>query len=529
MNNKLKDQYNEIFRYLGEKFGLPKLTFEHYQRLNKDDVRKYKMDKYIHENLPIEKSEDEELKSKVNGLNDNLRKEDKITDSASFFNLGEKMYPTKDNNTKKESSKNEVKKENKSSKKNVFKAIMKNIPKGALLTSAISIASFIGTRMLGTYAGWPMATMIGTANLTLLIPHAVILTYVGARFIKNRIKDGSFKRLIQKLKNNFNKNEKNNNNSKTNIKEKTAPIPESFIKGNDDVIDEYSDVPDFENKPLEENSNIPDFENKEKTSEEPQIPVFEKPVRNNTDDYDENVDYDDEVFDTEVTDSINNDDTNEPVNEETRKMEPIETTFVDKEEPETTEEFDEKENPVENNESEVVNETSEQSLNNDTKPVENIPTRAPKHAKKNTDENEKELLEQKMQLLEWKLEQLNVKSKLPETEEQTLYVENMKNQIKNELKQCREKHKKYEERNLGTQLRSKKANLVKKLNNIEKNENNKELISNIEIAIEQINNYLKLEELEKQGLITKEQLEAKASNAFMVSDFVLEESKKGRK
>ena len=114
-----------------------------------------------------------------------------------------------------------------------------------------------------------------------------------------------------------------------------------------------------------------------------------------------------------------------------------------------------------------------------------------------------ELLEQKMQLLEWKLEQLNTKSKLPETEEQTLYVENMKNQIKNELKQCREKHKKYEI--------------------------NKELISNIEIAIEQINNYLKLEELEKQGLITKEQLEAKASNAFMVSDFVLEESKKGRK
>ena len=55
---KLKDQYNEIFNYVGEKFGLSKLTYETYLGLNKDDVRKKRFDNFIANNLPIDKAMD---------------------------------------------------------------------------------------------------------------------------------------------------------------------------------------------------------------------------------------------------------------------------------------------------------------------------------------------------------------------------------------------------------------------------------------------------------------------------------------
>ena len=271
MARKISDQYNEIFKYVGEKFTLYKLNYAHYQRLHKDDVRKKLFDKFLNENLPIENSKDEEFKDKINELNNNptLKKEDKITDSESFFKLGEKLFAKKDNKAKKAKPIRYEKGDDmpKTSIMAVAKGIYKNIPKGALLASSVSIAAFIGTRMLGAYAGWPMAAMLATANVTLLIPHAVILSYCGIRFFVNRVKDGSFKNWIQKIKNKRIEKRIQKSDSKVEIKtkEKNEPLP-SF----DRTSEEFAPLPD-------------DYK-KVTPTEIPPVPVFEKPVKNEIND-----------------------------------------------------------------------------------------------------------------------------------------------------------------------------------------------------------------------------------------------------
>ena len=487
MAKKINEQYDEIFKIVGEKVGFRNFNYKDYLNLKEkksDDTRLKNFDKYIEENLPFKESTDEDFIGSINILNNGLREEDKVTDSKSFFKVGD-LIPKKDEERKASKplpTKTEVKKEKKTS---LFKRITKNIPAGAIGASVVSVGLSALTLMLGSYAGWPAAAMLGTFNVTFVIPQAIILSYVGIKYLSKKIKDGSIKRWFENRKNKKLEREMEKIKVKEEEIEKVSselfPSTESF----DDVVRKSSkeEMSDVASEPLPDSFKFV-----------PPVPVLEKPK--------EEEKIDDELEDSvdkESVDSGSKDETTIPddVEKEETPSGEIEETITDKVE------------------------TKETSELKDDRSV-----RTPKHAmKRPVVEGEKEQLESRIKLLEWKLEQLSAPSLLPESEEKKQYVKQMKYNIKLELKKCKQDYKKFEERNISSLLRSRKATLSQKLKRIERNESNQELISNIELAIEQIDNYLKLEELQREGLITEEQLNQKANNAYMVADYVLGESK----
>lgn len=514
MAKRLNEQYNDIFKYVGEKFGLSKLTYETYKGLHETDVRKKRFDEFIENNFPIEKATDSEFINKIKELNENplLKKEDRIENNKSFYGLGDILYPAeKKEETQKTTTVSSLTEEKKSKKrkKNIIdknsnnkvskwqkvKNFFGDIPEGLIKASAWSSGAFLFTRILGWNAGWPFATMALTANITLAIP-AVFAGYCGYKLIKNGIKNGTFKKWGQKIKSLF----ATKTDTKENSKEETKgyePIPTNF----EDLDRELFGMEEpFET--VSENTEIEPFPKEFET--EPSVPVFEKPkMEKNT----YLLPSGDEIDYSKYNHS--NDEKTSDKRVEKKNPIPVDNMLV-------------KESPVINTETELKKE-----IETTTPTV--AETRIPKHAKKIVDnEKTQQELEERISQLEWRLEMLSANSKLPETEEQIKYVEDMKNKIKEELKRVKQEHKKYEPINLSTLLRARKATLVQKLNKLEKTEENKELISNIEIAIDQINSYINLERKAKEGLISEEQLNQKGNSTYSVVEYVLDESKKNK-
>lgn len=492
MAKKINEQYDEIFKIVGDKVGFRNFNYKDYLNLKEkksDDTRLKNFDKYIEENLPFKEATDEEFKDSMNILNNGLREEDKVTDSKSFFKVGD-LIPKKDEErkaSKPSPTKTEVRKEKKIS---LFKRITQNIPAGAIGASVASVGLSALTLMLGSYAGWPAAAMLGTFNLTFVIPQAIILSYVGIKYLSKKIKDGSVKRWFENRKSK--KLERELEKTKAKEKEFEKVSSELFPTTKDfaDVVRESS---------KEETSGVASEPLPESFKFVPPVPVLEKPKKEEKIDDVSKDSIETEFVDKEPIDSGSEEETTTPddVKKEETPSGEIEETTTDKVETEETFEL-----------------------------KDDAPVRTPKHAmKKPVVEGEKEQLESRIKLLEWKLEQLSAPSLLPESEEKKQYIKQMKFNIKLELKKCKQEYKKFEERNISSLLRSRKATLSQKLKRIERNEGNQELISNIELAIEQIDNYLKLEELQREGLITEEQLNQKANNAYMIADYVLGESK----
>ena len=208
---RLTDKYDEIFKYVGEKFGLTKLTYETYRKLPKGDTRRKNFDAFIEDNLPIEKSKDEEFKTKIKELNDTyLMKKDWIQDSKSFFKLGGELHPEEtktetserpvpvSGSSKKEPESRTYKRDNISGWKKI-KRFFGDMPEDFITASAWSSAAFLLTRFLGWNANWPFITMVWTANITLAIP-AVFAAYCSYKLVEIGIKNGTFKRWGQAIK-----------------------------------------------------------------------------------------------------------------------------------------------------------------------------------------------------------------------------------------------------------------------------------------------------------------------------------------
>jgi len=102
-NRELRKSYDEIFRIAGEKAGLSKLTYNTYVGLGENDRRKVKVDKIITNLIEHYNDQDiyfddsygnyDEYEKHLKTINDNARKEDKVADAKTFFELGEKLFP----------------------------------------------------------------------------------------------------------------------------------------------------------------------------------------------------------------------------------------------------------------------------------------------------------------------------------------------------------------------------------------------------------------------------------------------------
>ena len=95
IEKEIRDKYNEVFKIIGERVGLSKLTYETYMGLRDGDTRKNKFRSILEDELKNRKSAD--VSACIDTINKDVKREDKIDDKIdSFFKLGEKIYPKKE-------------------------------------------------------------------------------------------------------------------------------------------------------------------------------------------------------------------------------------------------------------------------------------------------------------------------------------------------------------------------------------------------------------------------------------------------
>lgn len=95
IEREIRDKYNEVFKIIGERVGLSKLTYETYMGLRDGDTRKNKFRSILEDELKNRKSAD--VSACIDTINKDVKREDKIDDKIdSFFKLGEKIYPKKE-------------------------------------------------------------------------------------------------------------------------------------------------------------------------------------------------------------------------------------------------------------------------------------------------------------------------------------------------------------------------------------------------------------------------------------------------
>jgi len=196
MANRLVDQYKEIFNYLGDKLIADRsFSYEKYLRMDNDDSRKRKINSFLKSNLPLDKSKDEEFKNKINVLNSSLYRENRINKFEDFIKLGDMLYPElrkeetrpmpapvvpsdsepvdeddlfEEKDKEELEEKEEKKEEKKDSKKNTkskrtligdIKNFLLSIPGGLVKANIASLGLLGGSLALGSYLGFPAATM----------------------------------------------------------------------------------------------------------------------------------------------------------------------------------------------------------------------------------------------------------------------------------------------------------------------------------------------------------------------------------
>lgn len=527
---KLKDQYNEIFDYVGKKFGLSKLTYETYLGLNKDDVRKKHFDDFIANNLPIDKAMDKgfsDLVTKLNG-DPNLSREDRIDDVKSFNGLGEKLYPTKKENNEeapKTSFIKDTKKKNKKDKKQKI-SIMSGIRTvyNAIAVGANIIAfSFIGGGVVsGILLGLPSATIISTAVPFLWVPAITIGIPVAINAIKfavKNIRSGNAKKWFKSIgkKLGLSKEIKSNEREVQNELEQNNVVENQVYFPDETIVQDTALVPTEEAKTVVPNkNNLPEESYTEKlnkvigSSNQMLLPsgegidysAYNQPQQTVTEKVNDNDQNNNEKNDNIYTKDLNNIDNNKN----------IDLSF-------SSDDYNVNDN---------LN-TNIDKINDLNLTKEKTQTRQPKHAKKTVEGPSKEELEDRIGQLEWRLEQLNAGGLKNESEEKIRYVESMKENIRKEIAKVKKELKKFEEPNIGNILRSRKANLVQKLNKIQPTEENKQLITDIQIAIDYIDQYIASDRNYKQGKISKEELQNQENLSYMSVEYIMDESLRRKK
>ena len=153
----------------------------------------------------------------------------------------------------------------------------------------------------------------------------------------------------------------------------------------------------------------------------------------------------------------------------------------------------------------------------------------PKHLKREdklSEDEKKQKIEEDIKSCENMIEILQYKTILPETDEQKQYVKDKIKIYKNKLRRLKEQQKKQDLSNFDYQFAIRRKKLVDKLNKLEKNDTNQRLISDIEIAISQIDSYMKYSDAYKNGFISEDELNNKGNNTYMIVDYVMNERQK---
>lgn len=153
----------------------------------------------------------------------------------------------------------------------------------------------------------------------------------------------------------------------------------------------------------------------------------------------------------------------------------------------------------------------------------------PKHLKredKPSKDETKQKIEEDIKSCERMIEILSYKTILNESDEQKEYVKDKIKLYKNKLRNLRRQHKKYEIQSYDIQFMERRKKLESKLDKIEKNDANKQIISDIEIAISQIDSYMKYSDAYKNGFISEDELNNKGNNTYMIVDYVMNERQK---
>ncbi len=153
----------------------------------------------------------------------------------------------------------------------------------------------------------------------------------------------------------------------------------------------------------------------------------------------------------------------------------------------------------------------------------------PKHLKredKPSKDETKQKIEEDIKSCERMIEILSYKTILNESDEQKEYVKDKIKLYKNKLRNLRRQHKKYEIQSYDIQFIERRKKLESKLDKIEKNDANKQIISDIEIAISQIDSYMKYSDAYKNGFISEDELNNKGNNTYMIVDYVMNERQK---
>lgn len=91
IEREIKDKYNDVFKIIGEKVGLRKLTYETYLGLNENDTRRKAVNRLLEKTLRLR--DDADVCACIDTINNDVKREDRIDKIDSFFKLGEKIYP----------------------------------------------------------------------------------------------------------------------------------------------------------------------------------------------------------------------------------------------------------------------------------------------------------------------------------------------------------------------------------------------------------------------------------------------------
>ena len=94
IEKEIKEKYNEVFKIIGEKVGLRKLTYETYLGLNENDTRRKSVNRLLEKTLRLR--DDTDVCACIDTINKDVKREDRIDKIDSFLKLGEKLYPKKE-------------------------------------------------------------------------------------------------------------------------------------------------------------------------------------------------------------------------------------------------------------------------------------------------------------------------------------------------------------------------------------------------------------------------------------------------
>ena len=515
----IKKQYDAIFKYVGEKYELSKLTFSTFMGLKekvelegKKDDRKDKLEKFIKINLPSDSSMDEKFKEKVEKLNELLDDKDKIKDYDSFFKLGSVMYPNKEEKEDTKDEKKEVRieppkdlfleKGGKNDSKKKVKKAFSNGKRTVLRTVAIaangfSVALIGGSLLSSLFLGVPVATILPSY---VFIAPAVTLGY----FVYKGIRNGTIKSfakylgkklgLTKEIEVKEDSKEKTLSEELDKESEFEVPLPDKKEES-DEIEDVASVLPDRKEESDEVEDVAPVLPDR-KEEFVPPVPEFNAPKKEESEVVYPKDDMDDHEY-------------SEPIDNVT--YEPSDFDFLsNKVSDDITVMDDKKEN-----------------------------SRVGRHVKKNMQNLEEGYKERRIAELEGKIRQLedvkmtlNISPILKEDEERKALVARMikenNESLESAYRELYDLKGVSEKKDLSKLLRARKATL-ERLKKLERNQNNEEIKNQIEAAIAQINKYISMDnQLRNNDSVTEQDKKrlAQVENAtYTTVEYVLDEVK----